>query len=550
MLKLYYVAFIFLCFFQGQAQSSKDLLADLYRPYRTAMGVLLQSQSLLPQDSIIIAKEQHTIETRLKRLSDSIAKANPSAGSVYFELQRLIDLVTFNQQHASLDNHLSNLYNFVAKHQTEVVDNSAQFNKVAQCIMNVLPSSLLLESEIIQHHYDIINRFYQKLDTQDWDVETRRKFFGFFVSQYSNKNNIGMAEKLYSQFEDLISREEPFETIETFALSDNIKYLNGFLQPKNRISYNYTRSLIIINPQEESLFELVYIIRTLWAFDKMHRPKYDAVILRDKNIISDEFLKAIKNNLAFSDYYIADYPSPEIDVKQDQPAYMLVNKDSKVTFQTNDIISFFKELNAPIKQKELKDEVKRKKQMVLRQRRQDSLATVPVDSTKQYSFQEENITFNLIGRWKDGLTGELNPVNSPEEGALIMEKPYLARFTVKDADVELYQFLIIVTDSKQTINITSNELYQKEVLYQNKDNAKYHKILEEIEICLQEELAYKSIIAYYPFEESDFIQKLENRKKDSINHRRAIITAIENEKIRAILKNYASQLKDQYNMML
>ncbi len=80
-------------------------------------------------------------------------------------------------------------------------------------------------------------------------------------------------------------------------LPNSLPFLNGFLKPANTSWQYLSKSKIVIQPQAESLFDLVYLIRTLWAWDKTHQNNYSMVVLRNKEIITDEFLKVAKRKL-------------------------------------------------------------------------------------------------------------------------------------------------------------------------------------------------------------------------------------------------------------
>jgi len=546
---IYSLIFIFTTLL-SYAQSTQDNLGSLLQEYQSALGLIYQSQAALPQDSVLMAQEMKRLKANYKQAADSILKVYPDAGP-YFELQRRIDAVNFAEDTESRNQHLDALYQHAAQHQMELVDNGMQLNKIAQCLMGVNDGVLRSEIETIQRQAKMVNEFYQHLDTSGWELRTHQTFFGYFASQYSNMSNIGMAEKFYRQFEDLIIDEKPFEELKSFSLPENISYVNGFLQPKNRINYNYTRPLIIINPQQESLLDLVYIIRTLWAFDKTHRPKYDAVLLRNTNRISDEFLIAIKNNLAFGDYYIANYPSRNLKFNDDAPAYMLVDREGQVTFQTNNIIAFFKNLNEPIEASELANDKKREKQKALRQKRQDSLAVLPADTTQRYTFEHDNITFTLSGKWEDELSSELSPVQWSEKNtATNTSIPYLAVFSVKHPKYPVYQQIIMVTDAEQKIHINSDQLSQKQLEFEQEQHEKIHESLENIDICLAEQANYNYLINAYPFQNTDFIKSLKAKSQQIGRHIQAIADDFENKKVKAILRKYVNEKAEQLRAMM
>ncbi|MCP4420016.1 MAG: hypothetical protein GY805_25695, partial [Chloroflexi bacterium] len=95
------------------------------------MSLLYQSQPALPQDSAAFAKEWQRLNAELKRVSDNLGVANTTEAATYFELQRLVDLITFNTNPDSLPPRLNRLYGYTAAHQSAILENATQFNKVA-----------------------------------------------------------------------------------------------------------------------------------------------------------------------------------------------------------------------------------------------------------------------------------------------------------------------------------------------------------------------------------------------------------------------------------
>ncbi|MCP4091231.1 MAG: hypothetical protein GY746_15785, partial [Gammaproteobacteria bacterium] len=130
------------CWVQAQAQQPVDSLSALYAPYRGAMGMLYQSQPALPQDSTAFAREWQRLNTELKHVSDSVTVANTTEAATYYELQRLVDLITFNTKPDSLPPRLNRLYSYTAAHQNAILENSTHFNKVANCLMGIRNDSL------------------------------------------------------------------------------------------------------------------------------------------------------------------------------------------------------------------------------------------------------------------------------------------------------------------------------------------------------------------------------------------------------------------------
>ena len=122
-----------------QTKAQQDTLAQLHQPYQTAMGMLNQLQNTSPKDSVVISKEWQRLNTAYKRLSDSLQQVNNQIG-IRFEAQRLIDAINYGRNQATIQELRDALYRYVNQHQAALIEDDAQFNKIAQCLMGIRPA--------------------------------------------------------------------------------------------------------------------------------------------------------------------------------------------------------------------------------------------------------------------------------------------------------------------------------------------------------------------------------------------------------------------------
>ncbi len=532
------------CWAQAQAQQPVDSLSALYAPYRGAMGMLYQSQPALPQDSTAFAREWQRLNTELKHVSDSVTVVNTTEAATYFELRRHVDLITFNTKPDSLPPRLNRLYGYTAAHQNAILENSIQFNKVAQCLMGIRNDSLRNDLKIAAFSAQFVQALYRQLDTKDWDNTDKHYFFSFFAGQYANMGNMRMAEKIYRQFDALLVQEQPAPKRMHFTLPNDLQFRNGVMHYTSIRWKDLKKGKIIIHVQQQDLFNMVYLITTLRAFDVAYRNNYDVVIVRDRNIVTDEYLRAVKRNLAFDEYYIATIDSALMASLGKMPAVLLLNAYDEVGFQTNNITTLFKNLNAPLEAQHNQSELRRlaalaQKKEALKQR------TIQAKDNISYQTEHKNITFVLKGNWEENLSTQLTPMRWSETDTIVdTTKPYLAQFEVKHPQYQVYQLMVLVNGKQQEISITSNWLNQKELSCSQNEQAGFHEARQNIDSTLMLESNYNSIIANYPFQASPFIKNLKQKQEELMAYKQDIFISIKKPKQRSLLEKYAEKKKE------
>lgn len=540
--KLCAVLFAFIVFC-ANAQQPKDTLAQLYKPYQSAMGILLQSERALLQDSAVFEKEWQRLDMRLKHLSDSIATNNTTKAPIYMEYQSLIDRVTYNPYKDSLQPRLNALYAYTVKHQDALVENGPQFNKTAQCLLGVRKENTFTESAIIAYNAALIRDLHKQLNTTGWDAKKHQDFFSFFAAQYANTSNIGMAEQLYRQFDDVLVVEgQPMPSIDQLHIPDSLNFVNGNLINNTKTWKDLKKDKIVIQPQEQSLFDLVYVVRTLWAWDKAYKNDYTIIVLRDKDIITDAFLVAAKRNLAFANYYIASYTPQDSTWVQQLPRYAMLNTQDKVKFATQDPITFYKHLNAPIVAQQAHYDQQYKEAHEKREAAKAKDLALPLDTSEKYKTTHQKINFSLLGHWPDSLSTKLTPVRWSQTDTLSkMKLPYLGQLQVNSKGHPVNQQFVLVNGKKQDINMLADRAFKISVNYKRNKNAQWHEALRTIDSTLMLQSNYEFILKQYPFQKSKFINQLKTNKELTITARQEAIEAVRNKKTREVLERYAEE---------
>jgi hypothetical protein len=534
--------------FYSQAQQPKDTLAQLYRPYQGAMSILLQNQRAMPRDSLVFAQEWQRLNARLKHLSDSIAANNTTKAPIYFEYQRLIDQVTYNTHKDSLQPRLNNLYAYTALHQDALVENGPQFNKIAKCLVGVTNDQALTESAIIAHNTSLINALYKQLNTTGWDAKKHQDFFSFFAAQYTNTSNIGMAEKLYRQFDSLLVHKETTPKPNPYVFLDSLNFVNGLLKSTNKTWKDLKKGKIVIQPQEQSLFALVYLVRTLWAWDKTYQKDYDIIVLRNKDVITDEFLKATKRNLAFYNYHIASYTAQDSLWMQGLPRYATLTPNNTIDFASQDWITFFNHLNVPIAAQQAVYDKQYKETLQKRKAARQKVLALPIDASEKYSNSHQRVKVTLKGYWQDSLSTKITPVRWTETDTLPKtKKPYLAQLQVFSRADRMHQCFVFVNGKKQNISLMADRAFNINQSYKRKKNTEWYNALTTIDSTLMLQTNYELLIASYPFAKSDFVSQLKIKQKSTESIRSKIIKGIRNKKSQAILQQYADKKKALIN---
>ena len=189
------VTIIIFLFVVSHSQAQQDSIAQLHQPYQTAMGMLQKLQNTLPKDSAAIAQEWTRLNTNYKRLSDSLQQHSTTLNAINFEVQRLINAINYRRNEAKIQEKLNALYSYVNQHQEELLEDNAQFNKIAQGVMGVKPAGETKETKIIQHNAEVIKDFYEQLNTKNWSDETQQRFIDFFATAYLKIGSVSKAEK-------------------------------------------------------------------------------------------------------------------------------------------------------------------------------------------------------------------------------------------------------------------------------------------------------------------------------------------------------------------
>ncbi len=360
-----------------------------------------------------------------------------------------------------------------------------------------------------------------------------------------------MAEKLYGQFDTLLVAPMPLPKATRVQLPDSLPFLNGFLKPTNTSWQYLSKSKIVIQRQAESLFDLVYLIRTLWAWDKTYQNNYSMVVLRNKEIITDEFLKVAKRNLAFSNYYIASYTSQNADVVADLPHFSIVNADGSIAFATNNPITFFAHLNVPFAAQQAKYDQQYKDSLKKQEQNRKKELALPIDISEKYSASHQHIQVSLKGYWQDSLSTRLTPVRWSETDTLPNTTlPYMAQLQVFSRASKfsrarkMYQCFVLVNGKKQNISLLADRAFNISVNYKRKKNARWQNILTTIDSTLMLESNYNSIIANYPFQASPLIKNLKQKQEELVAYKQEIFKSIKKRKQRSLLEKYTEEKKE------
>jgi hypothetical protein len=559
MKKLPIILFSLLLFTGLFSHAQQDTIAQLQQTYQTAMGLLTKLQRSIPKDSAAINQEWQRLHTAYKQLSDSLQQRNHQS-SIQFEAQRLIDVINYRHKNARLDQQLRVLYQNVDMHQNILLEDDAQFTKIAQSLMGLKPEGETNESKIIAYNAGVIQDFYKQLDTSAWSEDQHQRFITTFATAYLKIGSVRKAEKLYRYFDSLFVQPTSTKTIKNFSVPDSISFYNPYLMQTTLNWASLEKGKVVIHLKGENLFDFVYLVSLMRVIHREYAEEYDIVLVRPSQKAFSAYLGTIKQNLAFSDYYIATYKQETVASENNLPAVMMVNTDGEVTYQANHTNALFKKLHLPIEaQKEQKAaaywaDIDRKKDS-LRQ-----LATQTKDSIS-YRATHENITFILKGSWGEDLTTELTPISwgdnnkqstsSADQDQEFIErsvnKPYMAEFKVQHPQYPVYQLPVLVTGNKQEITISSGFPNDKEVSCAKKENAAFYKALQTIDKNQAQIVNYSDILERYPFQNNAFMSYLREALEEAKGKEQQAINSV--KKAKKLLKNYADEKRKQMQMI-
>lgn len=537
-----YILSIALLLVALQTKAQQDTIAQLHQPYQTAMGMLNQLQNTTPKDSVVISKEWQRINTAYKQLSDSLQQHKEQIG-IHFEAQCLIDAINYRRNDEKIQEQLHTLFSYVNQHQSELLEDDVQFTKIAQCLMGITPEGETNETKLIDYNARVIQDFYTQLDSATWTDEVHQRFITAFATAYLKIGSVRKAEKLFRHFDTLFVKPTTTKAIKKFSLPDSTSFYNPYLMRTTLNWASLQKGKIVIRPKGENLFDFVYLISLMRTIHREYAEEYDIVLVRHSDEELNAYLNAVKQNLAFSDYYLATYKQDTLAAENNLPAVMMVNAEGKVTYQAYHTNELFKELNAPI---EAKKEQELKAYRADIEQKKDSLTQRALQAKDSISYRatHENITFILKGLWDEDLSTELHPVQwSATDTVSATKKPYLAQFKVRHPQYLVYQFQVLVTGKKQEITIISGYPNQKEVRYAKHENAAFYQAIQTIDQSQAQVSNYNYVLESYPFQNTAFVSYVQEALEQAKEKEQEAITSVKNGK--TVLTRYADEKRKQ-----
>jgi hypothetical protein len=327
-----------------------------------------------------------------------------------------------------------------------------------------------------------------------------------------------------------------------------LQFQNGSLYYTGKNWQNLQKGKIILYPQHQDLYTLVYLISNLRAFDIAYRVLYDVVVLYDSTTISTDYLNTIKQNLAFDDYYLTPITYGTRVSKRSLPAAMLLNSENEVVYKTQHLNALFKKLNEPIEAQKNQEKAAYDAGLAQQKEALKNKALQMADSTR-YKVTHSNITFTLKGLWEEGLITQLSPVRYSETEALPdTTKPYLARFEVKHQQYVSYKLLVFVNGKSQEITITSGNLYKKTEKFFERKNRKFHQAIETIDQSLYQQANYAYLLKNYPFKNTPFTSHIKKQETAAIEKEKKAIASVKSSK--NILQRYAEAKRKQVRQLM
>ena len=541
-----FTIFILLLTFSGFAQ--QDALAKLSKPYQTALGMLKQQHKTMPQDSLAIAQEWQRLHEDYKRVADSLKQHATLNKAIYFDIQRLIDVINYRKNDAQLNDLLEALYSCAAQHQKILIEDDSQLQKIAQCVVGVRLEGVTNETQIIQQNARHIQDFYKHLDTSVWTEDMHQRFISFFAAQYINIGSVRKTEKLYRHFDSLFVPKTLTKDLKNFSLPDRLRFQNGTMALTSQTWSSLAKEKLVVQLAGQNLFDFVYLVSLLRTVHRNYFEVYDVVLLRSTYEEYHAYLSNVKRNLAFDEYYIATGSADELNPTSNLPAVFIVNAHNEVTYQANHTNPLFKQLNAPI---EAKKEEEVAAYWADIDQKKDSLRQFAIRTKDSIRYQatHENITFILKGLWDEGLSTRLIPLRYTEADTIAdTTLPYLAWLEVVYPQYTAYQLLVMVTGKKQELTITSGDAYRKTVQYATPAQGRFHEAIQSIDKNLELTANYGYLLKTYPFQQSDFIKHI--RAQAEIAEKEVQKAVHSKKKGEKVLQRYAEVKREQVRQMM
>jgi hypothetical protein len=494
------------------AQNKHD--KTMHRNYKEAINLLQQGKASLPSDSLLFQNELKKVKTDYKAFADSLKMDVSDSVFASFETQRFITLCYVAQSIHELKHQQNNLFEHLATYHTHIPNQDSINEEIAKCLVNSYESqSIWFEDSVLYHVTSAIEQHMQSLQSWTWLPAQKQAFVDMYASQYYKRGIISLAEPVFRHFRDVFNQEKKADTT---AVKWSIDYpvLSAKLAPTEKKLSDIHGKKIGIIATSESPFHLIYLIVQLRTADRAY-PDTPVCVFRNPSTVSDDYLHAMKRNLAIDDYYIVNLNEADSKTAKQFPCCYCQSDKGDMVFSTNNPIDFLEWLEKP-----LKSQMKAKKEQLhanykKNQARKDSITSLPPDTTIKHTISSGNLTVHFRGYWNKKPEIKIKWYRFTESSyKKLSDERQLASLEVYLEQHPIYNLDFFPREKQIEISLTAGPRHHIRATFEDDVNQHWHTMSQQIDSLTQTMSVYRLIEDKYPFQKSEFMQRIYDLKKD------------------------------------
>ncbi len=485
----------------------------IHEDCKSAIRLLKQSKASLPADSLLFQNELQRVKTNYTAIADSL-KSNASAAKyAAFETQRLINLCYAATNIEKLKACQAKLFEHVSKYHTSYDNPDSTHNEIAKCIVNSYESqNLWFEDSLLHHVTSALKQHMQSLQSRTWLSSKKQAFVDKYASQYYKRGIISLSEPVFRRFRDVYSQHS-----ETNAkrppFSKEYPLLSAKLQPTGKFLENIDPERIIIVATNETPFNLIYLITQLRTAHEAY-PNTPVCIFRNPSTVSNDYLLALKRNLAFDGYFIIDLNEEDSNNTKNFPCCYFRSENGDMAFATNNPIDFLEWLEKPLSEQKLKQKEQLQANYKKLQAQKDSVAGLPPDNSLKYTLTDKKVSVKFKGYWHPQPDIKIKTYFFTESSYdTITDSLQMAQLEVSIQQNPAYLLSFFLARDTTKISLTADPYHNIQVSFADTRNRQWHKASTSLDSLYYQEQAYGYLLDNYPFQNTAFFGSIKKRNE-------------------------------------
>lgn len=497
------LTFFFTVFRPGYSQQRS--YQKTHEDYHNAFLLLQQGMKNIPDDSVLFENEYRRVFNSYKAVEVKLKKEWSIEEYVHFAADRLIHLSYVTQDIDSLKTYHTRLFKLAAEYPDQLENDSIRADEIAKCVVNSYEMSGIYDKDtLLQAVSNAVHNHYALMQAGDWPLKHQQAFVNRYAAQYYRRGIVSMAEPVFRSFRAVFDINNKiaaeWTSLNNAATgTDDTNHISGYLSAIDA-------EKIVIITKQESAFKLIYLISQLRAAHESFRGT-PVIIIRNKRLVSDSYLSALKRNLAGIGFYQIDLVNDEWEDVELLPEFTFFSADTEVMYSTNSAIDFLEWLEEPVSA--IKEYEKQRQKKLFRERLSErkSPENLARDTTVKLDTLINNTRIVLRGEWTGKLRVSVEKFYHLQRGyELNPAFPRVALLEVYNDQNLIFSDPFIQTDSGNTIGLISDHRFQVQTIAYDMLNQRFIALRGGIDSLFLLQSKYQAIVTEYPFSESDFFK--------------------------------------------